>query len=262
MRQRLSERRWTSHNIRLAAGLSTIPGSPDFLTEDGRLQALLRVLEMLYGRQLAGLRIADLGCLEGGYALALAMRGASVVGIEARATNFEKLSFLTQAFDLPNLEFMRGDVKAFSAESHGQFDVVIAFGILYHLDEPAAWLRRIAPAVRKALIVDSNYAPVEDDRAHLLHPSLGQLGPLERLEGGDSTCEGRWYDEFTEGADPERLPWAAFSNARSFWMTKESLLLALRQAGFRLLLEQHDANLDHFRVFQTECPRAMFVALK
>ena len=262
LRRRLSESQWTSHNIRLDTEVTTIPGAPDFLESDGRLRAILRVLDTLYEGGLSGLRIADLGSLEGGYALALARRGARVLGIEARASNFAKLALIQEHFELPNLAFVRGDVKDFRLESYGEFDAVLALGILYHLDQPAKWLSQIAPAVKKVLVVDSHYAPADDQGLHLLHSSFAQLGPLERIESDGWTCQGRWFPEFPEGTDLETQPWASYSNPRSFWMTKESLLFALRRAGFSILLEQHDANLDHYGVFSTECPRAMFVALK
>ena len=64
LRQRLAKQEWTGHNIRLNADISTMPGTPDFMETDLRLKAILRALGFFYRGQLAGLRVADLGCLE------------------------------------------------------------------------------------------------------------------------------------------------------------------------------------------------------
>lgn len=176
--------------------------------------------------------------------------------------NFAKLQLIREHFDLQNLDFQREGVKDFRLELHGEFDVVLALGILYHLDRPARWLAQISPAVRKVLLIDTHYAPREDEGARRIRPSLGSLGPLESMDAGGWVSEGRWVSDLPEGADRESLPWAAYSNARSFWLTKESLLHALRRSGFPTLLEQYDVWLDHYRTFETECPRSRFVAIK
>ena len=262
LRRRLAGLRFTAHNLRLAPGIETLPGAPDLLAADERLPAILRTLETVFGPDLAKRRIADLACLEGGYAVALARRGAEVLGIEARRVNFEKLALVADHFALPNLRFLRADVKDFRAETHGRFDAVLALGILYHLDRPAAWLTQIAPAVGKVVVLDTHYAPESDEAARLVDPRVGALGPLETREDGGTLVSGREVEDLPEGLDPETLPWAAYSNTRSFWLTKESLLKVLRASGFALLFEQQDVWLDHYVMYQTKCPRSMFVAVR
>ena len=109
----------TSHNIRLTPEVTTIPGWPDFLETDLRLAAIVRALSLVYHRRLAGLRVADLGRLEGGFALALARHGMNVVEVEARQANLDKARLLNEHFALPNLEFCRDDVTRFTRERHG-----------------------------------------------------------------------------------------------------------------------------------------------
>jgi SAM-dependent methyltransferase len=262
LRQRLGGQQWTSHNIRLSEEITTMPGQPDFLETDLRLHAVLRILRLVFGENLAGLRIADLGCLEGGFSLALAQRGARVTGIEARAKNLEKALLLKQHFDLPHLDFVLGDVKAFSREAFGEFDAVLALGILYHLDRPVHWLRQIGAAVRKVLIADTHYAPATDAELALIDRRIAALGPLEQMDVGGWNCVGRWFSEYGEGVDPEPQLWASYSNRSSFWLTKESLLLALLQAGFPLVLEQHDYSAERYQFFTSKYPRTILVAIK
>ena len=44
LREHIAQRPWTAHNIRLNEDVTTVPGQPDFLKTDLRLQAILRDL--------------------------------------------------------------------------------------------------------------------------------------------------------------------------------------------------------------------------
>ena len=251
--------------MKLADGLSTIPGRPEFFATDTRLAAIRRVLRLRFGDDFAGLRIADLGCLEGGFAAALALDGAAVVGIDARSANLEKADVLRRHFDLQSLSFELADVKEFTVDRFGHFDVVLALGIAYHLDRPAAWLRQIGHATRSVLVVDSHVAPADDERLALMRSDIRELSPLEMELIGGSAYVGRWFAEFdehiTDLAREEQL-WAAWSNHRSFWLTEESLLRALMDAGFDIVAQQHDATLGEYSYYRHEFSRGMYVALR
>lgn len=261
LRSRLAGQSWTSHNIRLTPEISTMPGEPDFIETDLRLHAIVRVLRFLHGDRFDGLRIADLGCLEGGFALGLAQLGAHVVGVEARSINIEKTRLLQEHFGLDRLEFVCADVKDFSVATFGMFDVVLALGILYHLDQPSAWLEQIAEATKRILVVDTHYAPSQDEGLGKLDANL-PLGPIETVRHARHTYEGRWFHEYGEEIDPEDQLWASYSNNRSFWLTKESLLMSIRNSGFDLVFEQHDYSAPFYRRFTTSFPRVMIVAAK
>ena len=262
LREHIAQRPWTAHNIRLNDDVTTVPGQPDFIDTDLRLKAIQRDLAFCFGSDLHGIRIADLGCLEGGFSLALAQQGAQVVGIEARSINLEKCMLLKEQFDLPNLEFRLGDVKQFTVEEFGEFDVVLALGILYHLDQPAQWLRQIALATRRLLVIDTHFAPEDDAALARIDSRIASLSPIEKVEGDVWPYEGRWFFEFPEGTDPEAQLWASYSNYRSFWLTKESLLLATWHAGFALVFEQHDYSVGSFKHLNYTFPRTMLVGVK
>ena len=75
LKQRLAKQQWTGHNIRLNSEVTTWPNHYDFAL-DGRLKAIERMLRLTFGEKPNRLRIADLGSLEGGFAVALAQQGA------------------------------------------------------------------------------------------------------------------------------------------------------------------------------------------
>jgi SAM-dependent methyltransferase len=262
LRDRLARQRWTAHNLQLTPDVVTLPGQPDFLTTNAHLLAIQRFLRALFRGPIASVRIADLGCLEGGFSLALAQLGAEVVGVEARADNFEKCRLVQEHFDLPHLRFVHGDVKDFDRGRYGEFDVVLALGILYHLDDPVAWLRQVSGATRAVLYVETHFAPSASAGLEGLDPRLRELGRCERRQSADREYEGRWFLEYRTIAERDAMPWASYSNPRSFWLTRRSLFLALGWAGFDIVLEQQEHLAVRYDFFQTTYPRLTCVALK
>ncbi|MCB4825211.1 class I SAM-dependent methyltransferase [Roseicella aerolata] len=93
-----------------------------------------RALRLIYPDHIRGKRIADLGCLEGGYALEFARMGMDALGIEVRQSNYDNCLIVKERAGLPNLNFVKDD--AWKVAEHGPFDVIYCCGILYHLDRP------------------------------------------------------------------------------------------------------------------------------
>jgi len=262
LRERLKKQQWTSHNIRLTDEITTMPGQPDFMETDLRLHSIERLLSVLYRGDFARLRVADLGCLEGGFALALARRGASVIGIEARALNMDKCRLIKEHFGVPGLEFIQGDVKELTADRYGYFDAVMALGILYHLDRPVEWLRQLGSVTKDVLIVETHYAPADDASLAGIDPNISNLSPLEQVEVEGFGYQGRWFLEYDKGVDRESQLWASYSNRSSFWLTRESLLLALINSGFDMVFEQQDYTARFYEHFYKKFMRGTFIGIK
>lgn len=239
---------FSAHNIRLDDGTLTRPGGAQPMGEHPWFVAAMRVLDTVYGSDKQGLRIADLGCLEGGYAVEFARRGFESVGLEVRDNNFAACTYVKSKVDLPNLSFVQDD--AWNIGNHGTFDAMFCAGLLYHIDDPKRFLRTLSACTTKVLIIHTHFA-VETgltDRARDVwakvrrKPRDGQfdLGPMTTHEG----LRGRWYTEFTDSEAFQRRDqrrWASWENFRSFWIQREWLLDALNQVGFDLVLEQFDS---------------------
>lgn len=229
----LRARSWTGHNIPLAAGVSTMGPEQPLIGDDPRT----RTIKSLVRRYLIArepVRLLDLGSLEGGLAFEMAREGWRVVGVEGRESNLEKAELVRDYFGLENLRFELRDVKTLSPERDGAFDGVLCCGLLYHLDDPIAFLRTLRTVVTPDgfLFVDTHVAPEADG-----HPTWGsQLSKLVVEPSGDHRYEGRWFQEPTGGSTLDRA-WSAVSNARSFWPTRRSLVRALCHAGFPRVLE-------------------------
>jgi SAM-dependent methyltransferase len=222
---------FTAHNIRFADGSETMPGALHLLADVPWCQGAKRVLALLYGADVKGRRIADLGCLEGGYALEFARLGLDAFGIEVRQSNFDNCMEVKRRAGLSNLDFARDDV--WNLARYGRFDVIFCCGLLYHLDRPRAYLKLMGEQARDAVIVNTHYAPWD------WYPtSAFQLSPIETHEG----LPGRWFVEHNAQSDAEKeqLKWASWDNKSSFWPVKEALLQAIHEAGFDLVFEQTD----------------------
>src|SRR5436190_1190801 len=96
LKEKLANQTWTSCNIRLNDEVCTYPAWREFLLHHDRLKSLNRTLSLLFPASIKGLKIADLGSMEGGFSLAMALQGANVIGIEARAKEIEKANLLKE----------------------------------------------------------------------------------------------------------------------------------------------------------------------
>jgi SAM-dependent methyltransferase len=240
----------------LPDGNMTVPDTT-LIKDTERFRSLVRVLEATFpARDPGTIRIADLGCMEGGYSLEMARMGYRVVGIEGRITHFKRCQFLKDTFRFENLEFIQCLVQDTCWQN--MYDVVYASGILYHLDSPVEFLMRIGKMTRKLLLLNTHYSG-EQKPSRFRH----KLSAQTTHEGK----RGRWYEEWPTDTKPEeveKMSRSSISNHRSFWLRKDSLLETVREAGFDLVFEQYDCHYDMAKALQAihRNARGMFVAVK
>lgn len=92
---------FTAHNVLLNDGSQTIPGKEEFVEDTTTFQAAVRSMRNSFGANLTGLRVVDLGCLEGGYAAGFARLGMISKGIEVRQSNLDNCEIVRQGLALP-----------------------------------------------------------------------------------------------------------------------------------------------------------------
>jgi hypothetical protein len=216
---------WSAHNIHLGGDVYTI--SNKIAGDEIKLRRILQSVSDIAGKPLQSLRIVDLACLEGLYAVEFARHGASVVGIEVREANIEKARFAKEVLALENLDLVQDDVRNLCEAKYGQFDVVLCLGILYHLDVPDvfSFLQRISEVCRAFTIIDTHVGLPE--RSHVYE---------------DRVYWGSAYNEHAMDAAPELKAtqlWASIDNPVSFWFTRPSLFNVLSHVGFTSIYECH-----------------------
>jgi predicted RNA methylase len=221
---------WTAHNVRLPDGRYTVGADVPL---DPRLAWMLETIRLHASKPFDELRVLDLACLEGLFAIECALHGAQAVGIEGRSENLDRAQYAADQLGLANISLVQDDVQNLSEERYGCFDVVLAFGIVYHLDAPDVFrfLDQVASVCDGVALIDT-------------HTSL--TGRVETSHGGH-VYRGHWY---SEGARTH--PWASLDNQRSFWLTLPSLVNHLERAGFSWISQQRvPRNLVADRVWLT-----------
>jgi SAM-dependent methyltransferase len=206
---------WTAHNVRLGDGLYTLGEEP--AGDEVKLRRVTQVVLDLLDGDLRGKRVLDLACLEGMYSLELARRGADVVAIEGREANLAKARFAARATGVDGVDWRLGDVRDLSREEHGEFDVVLCLGILYHLarEDVFRFVESMASVCKHVLVVDT---------------AISLSG---RDEDGD--YRGETLVEHTESSGEEerkRALWSSLDNVTSYVLTGPSLLRLLARSGF------------------------------
>jgi 2-polyprenyl-3-methyl-5-hydroxy-6-metoxy-1,4-benzoquinol methylase len=97
---------FTAHNIRLDDGTTTKPEIGYTIDQHVHFLPAKRLLSVIFPAVKADVRLADLGCLEGGYSVEFARMGFNVLGIEARESNIAACNLVKQKTNLPNLAFL------------------------------------------------------------------------------------------------------------------------------------------------------------
>lgn len=104
---------------------------------------------------LSGLRILDIGPWNGFFGFECLRRGAAeLVSLgpdDPQVTGYNKTRDL---LEVGNCQYIRSSVYDLSPDIHGTFDIVLFFGVLYHLRHPLLALDRIYSVARNRLFVD------------------------------------------------------------------------------------------------------------
>ena len=220
---------WTAHNIYLDNFSATIDRAKPSIADDPIFLQSKLILEFLYPdvEARSSIRVADLACLEGGYAVEFARMGFDVTGIEIRESNLAACQAVQEQLNLKNLNFVRDDVRNIS--QYGQFEVVFCCGIYYHLDKPVEFMRILGEVTTKALILNTHFSTEEENVTF-------KLSQVTLNEG----IPGRWFHEFDTSNIGEREVhrWASWNNDDSFWPMKNYLLQVIKESGFDIVGEQ------------------------
>jgi len=106
-------------------------------------------------RPLLGLSTAlDAGCGLGFFAQILQECGLSVRAFDGRQENVEEARRR-----YPEIPFERGDIEDPGVTRYGASDLVLCFGLLYHLENPLLAIRHLRELTGKALLLESMCLP-------------------------------------------------------------------------------------------------------
>ncbi len=122
---------------------------------------------------LTGKRVLDIGAWDGWFSFEMERRGASVVAVDSARQNT-----LLEAKRLLNskVEYIVEDVCRLSPRNIGYFDIVLFFGVLYHLKHPLLALEKVCELTTDLACIESL---VVDDA------SAGAVPMMEFYEGSE-----------------------------------------------------------------------------
>ncbi len=121
-----------------------------------RTRMIFPELDKLFRSRWRSVRCLDIGCNEGYFGFLVARRGAkSVLGLDARESNIAKAQFIEERLNFDNISFRVDDVVALTPERDGTFQLTLALGLLYHLEDPMGALRRLRAVTSEVCVIDT-----------------------------------------------------------------------------------------------------------
>jgi len=105
----------------------------------------------------------DIGCGVGFFSEFLRSNGLRVKGVDGRGENIQEARSRH-----PGIDFTAGDAENLPTEQMGKFDLVLCFGLLYHLENPFRAIRSLERLTEKVLFVEGSHVAVTS-----LHETMG-----------------------------------------------------------------------------------------
>jgi len=179
----------------------------------------------------------DLGCADGFEAYVVALRGAKyALGAEGRLDLVERGRFAAKELGVADrVQFETYDVRHIDEFDLQKFDVVMSFGLLYHLQNPFNHLKHVRNICGGDLLMETQVAPLTlegVERDEIVH-----LSDLTTVTLDGQPFEGRVLEYVTRSGT---LGVGSLDKRLVFWMTVESVERALDLAGFEVKQVVHN----------------------
>lgn len=168
-----------------------------------------RVINLNAALPLAGLKVLEIGTLDGYHACQLAKLDADVTATDVRLDNLTKALMRSITLGLRNIKFAYLDIDDMSGIAKDEFDLLFCSGVMYHLKDPLATLYNIKDKFKHILW-----------EGHTAHPNKEKLNAFYNNYDIDYTSFAFQYTEYAEPGYDNKL--AAKDVSTSKWFTKES----------------------------------------
>jgi len=223
------------HNIKLPYGVYTAdPACTEYYPAH---KEMMKIINGRLKGSFKNKKIIDIGCADGYFSAECALQGAKVVGIDGRTLNIKKCEFVKSVLGIKNAKFIKDDAMNVTKSKYGQFDIVLALGILYHLDNPFKFLKNMYGLCKDFILIDTHVALIDQPKTlrkgrFKFKP---QLSSLKEFKFGNKIYTGRLYPEYnprTPDVEKEINFTSSLRNNWSIWLTEDSLINMLRDVGF------------------------------
>lgn len=154
-----------------------------------RLQMMDAALARAFGGDMGARSAVDLACHEGYFSTELLRRGVgSVTGIDARPEHVANATLIRDALGFTDrLRLLQSDVHALDAAALGTHDLVLCFGLIYHLENPVGALRVARALTRRLCLVETQVVPgmtgwVDYGSYRFVRPLKGSFGIIDEID--------------------------------------------------------------------------------
>jgi FkbM family methyltransferase len=186
----------------------------------------------------------DAGCGVGFFSQTLAECGLNVCGFDGRAEN------VTEArHRFPHIPFGQGDIEERAILELGRFDLVLCFGLLYHLENPLLAIRNLRGLTEKCLLLESMCLPGETPSMLLReepHQEDQSLTDMACCPSEGSLVKMLYRAGFGVVYRVQPLPDHEEFRETTEYARRRTVLLAssaaIDVAGFRLIPEPHETD--------------------
>jgi SAM-dependent methyltransferase len=152
-----------------------------------RLAMMDAALARVRPQGLGGVSAVDLACHQGFFSTELARRGCeSVLAIDAREEHVADAALISRALNLPQVRAIRRDVHEVAGAGLGAHDLVLCFGLIYHLEDPVGALRAAralckpgAVCLVETQVVPNLSGPVDWGAYRFVKPLKGVFGIVD-----------------------------------------------------------------------------------
>lgn len=177
-----------------------------------------------------GLRILELGPLEGGHTYQFEKMGVNeIVAIESNVEAFLKCLIVKNLANLKNARFLLGDFVEYLREDTSRYDFIFCCGVLYHMQDPLQLIDLMAARTDR-IFVWTHYFTKESRRGLTAVPM--------RHRGEDFV-----YHSLDYGNRDVGTFWGGNKPTASF-LSRDDILRAFKQHGFTNF-ELHNEDLQH-----------------
>jgi SAM-dependent methyltransferase len=161
--------------------------------------------------------VLELGSFEGGQSRLIAQdpQVSSLLGLEGRDYLVERATFVKHLFGDEKISFKQCDLEIEGLRKFGWFDAVFCSGLLYHLSRPWKLIEQVS-RVTNDFFLSTHYV----------------------AEGKD--CLRGYWGRLTSEFGYEE-PLSGLNNA-GFWLTPDSITMALERSGFSIVRERDFPN--------------------
>ena len=179
IKNRIAEESYWFHRIELPGGIRT-PGWSE--------PAVDKLPHFGLPADMTGMRVLDIGNAEGFFSFEAERRGAAeVIGIENYPPMARKFEICRAALGSRARTYM-ANVYDLNPGSFGTFDLVMFFGVLYHLRHPILALQKVASVCTGTLLMQTATCDNTSDKPMAeFHPFGIESGPPEN-PSHDPTC--------------------------------------------------------------------------